>query len=126
MNRKLLSTALLIIALGGMAAGNSKSTTSVSSYPRSFKEEAKVLPPAKKSRVRLYPNPTSDGNLSISSTTASDNIHFYVFDLEGTMVRQLLLKEKQKHRIKNLKKGIYVYDVFVNDTSIEQGKIIVK
>jgi hypothetical protein len=38
----------------------------------------------------------------------------------------VLLKEKQKHKIKNLKKGLYVYDVFVNDTSIEQGRIIVK
>ena len=124
MNRKLLSTAVLFIALGGIASGHTK-PTSATVFSRSSAVKEEVVP-AKKSRVRLYPNPTSDGNLSISTNTTEDNVHFYVFDLEGTMVRQVVLNEKRKHKIKNLKKGIYVYDVFVNDTSIEQGKIIVK
>jgi len=124
MNRKLLSTAIFIIALGGIASGHTK-TRSALSYSRSLDDKHDVVP-AKKSRVRLYPNPTSDGNLSVTTNPSADNIHFYVFDLEGTMVRQVVLNQKRKHKIKNLQKGIYVYDVFVNDTSIEQGKIIVK
>jgi hypothetical protein len=125
MNRKIFSAALLIVALGAMAAGTIKSTVRANSSSRSVTTDKEVVP-AKKNKVRLYPNPTSDGNLSISSTGAAGNINFYVFDLEGTMIRQVQLHEKKKHRIKNLKKGVYVYDVFVNDTSIEQGKIIVK
>ncbi|HVG40239.1 MAG TPA: T9SS type A sorting domain-containing protein [Chitinophagaceae bacterium] len=126
MNRKFLGAALLVVALGAMAAGTPKSSPISNSDSSSLKEIKEAVVPVKKSRVRLYPNPTSDGNLSIFSNTSSDKIHFYVFDLEGTMVHQLMIKNKQRHKIKNLKKGTYVYDVFVNDTSIEQGKIIVK
>ena len=124
MNRNILSTALLTIALAGITSAYTKPSGGTL-YSSSLPVVKKVIP-GNKSKVRLYPNPTTDGNLSIFSTSESDQLHFYVFDLEGTMVHQVVLKEKEKHKIKNLKKGIYVYDVFVNDTSIEQGRIIVK
>jgi hypothetical protein len=53
-------------------------------------------------------------------------LHFYVFDVSGTLMHQITLKWKNKYKIANLEKGIYMYDVFSNDESIEHGKIIVK
>lgn len=79
----------------------------------------------KNNNVRLFPNPTSNGTLTINSIT-SEPIHFYIFDLEGTLVQQIMLKGKEQKVVTNLKKGTYTYDVFINDESIEQGKIIVK
>jgi hypothetical protein len=79
----------------------------------------------KKDAVKLYPNPTSNGMITISSDTTA-TLHFYVFDVEGTLLHQVVLKDKQKHTIHQLKKGMYVYDAFLNDESIEHGKIIVK
>jgi hypothetical protein len=75
--------------------------------------------------VRLYPNPTSNGTITINSTI-KEPLHFYVFDLEGTLLHRINLKGKAREKITNLKKGIYTYDVFKNNESIEQGKIIVK
>ena len=49
-----------------------------------------------------------------------------IFDLDGTMVYQAVLKNKEQKKIDNLPKGTYTYDVFQNDESIEEGKIIVK
>ncbi len=67
-----------------------------------------------KSVVELYPNPTWDGrvNIRISNT---EPLHFYVFDVSGTLMHQITLKGKNRYKIANLKKGIYMYDVFSND-----------
>jgi hypothetical protein len=77
-----------------------------------------------KSVVKLYPNP-SYGKVSVSSTTSS-LLHFYIFDLEGTLVFQAVLDNKERRTIEHLKKGTYLYDVFEKDESIEEGKIIIK
>jgi hypothetical protein len=79
----------------------------------------------RKNNIRLSPNPTSSGRLSIIST-GNEDLYFYVFDLEGTILHRFIFKGKEKRTITGLKKGVYTYDVFRNDESIEQGKIIVK
>lgn len=79
---------------------------------------------AARNAVKLYPNP-SFGKVSVSANTAS-SLHFYVFDLEGTLVYQAVLNNKERKTIDNLKKGTYLYDVFEKDESIEEGKIIIK
>jgi len=77
-----------------------------------------------KYKVRLRPNPSPTGTVIINSTS-NEPLHFYVFDLEGTLLHRLVLKPKEQRTITNLEKGTYTYDVFKNDESIEQGKIIV-
>ena len=79
---------------------------------------------AGKTAVKIYPNP-SYGKLSVSAVTSS-TLHFYIFDLEGTLVYQTVLNNKDRKVIDSLKKGSYLYDVFENDESIEEGKIIIK
>lgn len=79
----------------------------------------------KKNTIRLYPNPSTDGTVTVNSNS-NDLLYFYVFDLEGTLLHRITLKGKDHRTINNLKKGTYMYDVFKNDESIEQGKIIVK
>ena len=86
---------------------------------------AKVIPlTQKKTSVKLYPNP-SYGKISVS-TTNNGTFHFYIFDLEGTMVYQAILTKKERKNIENLAKGTYIYDVFEKDQSIEEGRIIIK
>ena len=81
----------------------------------------------KKINVRIYPNPSPNGTVYISSNHNSDNeIQFYVFDLEGTMMHNIKLNAKGKKTITGLRKGVYMYEVFRDDESIERGKIIVK
>ena len=79
----------------------------------------------KKNHVRLSPNPTTNGTVTIHSNT-NETLDFYVFDLEGTLLYRIELKGRSEKTIRDLKKGSYAYDVFKNDESIEQGKIIVK
>ena len=81
-------------------------------------------PRFKKSVVKIYPNP-SFGKINISTNT-ENQLHFYIFDLEGTMIYQTTLNNKVKKNIDNLRKGTYLYNVFEKDESVEEGKIIVK
>ena len=78
-----------------------------------------------KNIVRIYPNPSYNGTISVSSNI-TDKIHFYIFDLEGTLIHQSILKNKQKQLIENLNKGVYMYDVFKDDVSAEHGKLVIK
>lgn len=81
----------------------------------------------KKSTVKIYPNPSTNGIINITTNEVSANrLHFYIFDLEGTLMHRVQFRGRDKKTITGLKKGIYMYDVFKNDESIERGKIIVK
>ncbi|MBD0278027.1 MAG: T9SS type A sorting domain-containing protein, partial [Flavisolibacter sp.] len=73
------------------------------------------------STIRLYPNPTTNGTIKVRAAIAGE-FHFYVFDVQGTLISYKILNDRQTHTINNLHKGVYLYDVFKNDVSIEQGK----
>jgi hypothetical protein len=121
MNRNLLFVSLfLLVSISVFAQAdfqNASNTISVDSSLKTKSTQAKTV-------VKLYPNP-SYGKVSVSANTAS-LLHFYIFDLEGTLVFQAVLNNKEKRTIEHLKKGTYLYDVFEKDESIEEGKIIIK
>lgn len=127
MKTKLLCTLILCSLIGSTNAfannGIKKGSLSVQ---RNFSDSIQIHSyTVKKNNVRLYPNPTTNGIVTVNSN-ANEILHFYVFDLEGTLLHQIELKGKEQKTITNLKKGTYTYDVFKDDESIEQGKIIVK
>jgi hypothetical protein len=77
--------------------------------------------------IKIYPNPSSNGTIHIASNQTDDKeLQFYVFDIEGTLMHNIKLSAKTKKTITGLQRGVYMYDVFSNDESIERGKIIVK
>ena len=118
---------LLLVAFCIMSTGLLLAQTSDTQLGGSIQTESSAqakVSPVKKTIVKLYPNP-SYGRLSITATT-TEVLHFYIFDLDGTLVYQAVLKNRDRKTIDNLKKGTYLYDVFEKDESIEEGKIIIK
>ena len=113
---------LLIPALFFCASIQAQETFAVGSNYSDSSDQNQLS--QKKNVVRLYPNP-SMGKLSVTALTTKP-LHFYIFDLEGTLVFQAVLNNRERKNIDNLKKGTYLYDVFETDVSIEEGKIIVK
>lgn len=87
-------------------------------------KEAENLPVDKR-YIRVFPNPSIDGKVHVVSMEPGV-LHFYVFDTSGTLTNQVLLNHKTKQTITGLDKGEYLYDVFKDEESIEQGKIVVK
>ena len=81
--------------------------------------------PQPKKTLQLYPNPSDNGVVTIT-TASNKELHFYIFDFEGTMVYQAVLKKKDRKTIDKLQKGTYMYTVFADDESIEEGKLVIK
>lgn len=119
-------TLLIALLAGATVTGmhQSKTVADVANQPVAM-AKAKAPESLKKEVVRLYPNPSYNGTVTISSNSEKP-LHFYVFDLEGTLLHQFILKDKSKQTIHNLKKGTYVYDAFLNDEGIDHGSIRVR
>ena len=112
----------MLLLIGFAAKAQSKEEYAITISSRDDNKQKSFF---KKNSIRIYPNPSYSDNITVYSS-CSNEIHFYIFDLEGTLVFQSRLRSKEKILVNNLKKGSYMYDVFLNDTGIEQGKIIVK
>lgn len=65
------------------------------------------------------------GSVLVTSHRAQD-VQFYIFDLEGTILHQGTLRSKEKKQIDNLAKGTYTYTIFENDESVEEGQLVIK
>ena len=64
------------------------------------------------------------GGLTVSVKTSKNiNVHFYIFTVEGRLIKELNIYGSQKISISQLEKGIYIYDFFTNDKRLKNGKI---
>ena len=124
MQMKLFCTLILLSLISISAITSPLKINKSFSVQNNFSHSLKTKANVSRNNVRLYPNPSPDGTITVNSTV-KEQLHFYVFDLEGTLLHRITLKGKQQRTITNLERGTYIYDVFKNDESIEQGKIIV-
>jgi hypothetical protein len=109
---------LMLLAAFGLRA-------SASDERARFSDSLRVHMYTKGNIIRVSNNAASNGSLSIRARTATE-LHFYVFDLSGTLMHRARINDKSKTRIPALEKGTYLYDVFQDDLSIEEGKIVIK
>lgn len=62
--------------------------------------------------------------LTVSVITSKNiNIRFYMFTVEGRLIKELNIYGSKKISITQLEKGIYIYDFFSNDERLKNGKI---
>jgi hypothetical protein len=102
-----------------------KSQTTSESFSFTSATEKQKVWVKRNSLINIYPNPSYNGSVSVSSKSEKV-LHFYIFDLEGTLIYQAVLKDKEKKLVNSWNKGTYMYNVFLNDESIEEGKLTVK
>jgi hypothetical protein len=79
---------------------------------------------SKKNVVKLYTR-KEKGTVIVTSHRPQE-VKIYVFDLDGTMMYQSMLKKNEKKKIDSLEKGTYTYIIFDRDESVEEGKLIIK
>jgi len=66
----------------------------------------------------------NDGfTVSVKTTKNNTNIHFYMFTVDGRLVKELNIYGSKRVSITPLEKGIYIYDFFSNDERLKNGKI---
>ena len=56
-------------------------------------------------------------------TTKNILVRFYMFTVEGRLVKELNMYGSKKVSITQLEKGIYIYDFFSKDERLKSGKI---
>lgn len=78
-----------------------------------------------KPSARLNSKATREG-IAFKNNLGDQPLEFFIFDLEGTLIHQTILQPKERKTIKDLKKGVYLYDLFIKDEGIERGKITIQ
>jgi hypothetical protein len=75
--------------------------------------------------IKVYPTPNNQGSITIHSGRQTP-LSFYLFDLEGKMIFQSVIRKQEKQTVDGLTKGTYIYNAFENDENIEKGKVELK
>ena len=75
--------------------------------------------------IKVYPTPNNEGSITIHSARQTP-LSFYLFDLEGKMIFQSVIKKQEKQTVEGLTKGTYIYNAFENDETIDKGKVELK
>ena len=75
--------------------------------------------------IKVYPTPNNRGSITIQSSNEA-SLSFYLFDLEGKLIYQTVIKKNEKQQVQGLIKGTYLYNAFLNDENLEGGKVELK
>ncbi|HEY0042133.1 MAG TPA: T9SS type A sorting domain-containing protein [Flavisolibacter sp.] len=75
--------------------------------------------------IKVYPTPKNQGSITVQSANET-SLSFYLFDLEGNLIYQTIIKKNEKQTINGLTKGTYLYNAFLNDENLEGGKVELK
>lgn len=81
---------------------------------------------SKKNKIKLYPNANHQVLFFSVAGETGKVYQLYLFDLEGKLVKQANIRNKQTTILNKIDKGDYIYEVFSDDERIENGQVIVR
>ncbi len=81
---------------------------------------------SKKYKIRLYPNATQEVLFFSASGDEGKVFQLFLFDVDGKLVKQVNIRNKQTTALNNIEKGNYLFEVFSDDERIEAGQVIVR
>jgi len=81
---------------------------------------------SKKYKIKLYPNANQQVLFFTASGEEGKIFQLFLFDLDGKLVKQVNIKNKQTTVVNRIDKGNYVFEIFSDDERIENGQVIVR
>lgn len=81
---------------------------------------------SRKYKIKLYPNANQQVLFFTASGEEGKIYQLFLFDMDGGLVKQANIKNKQTTVINNLDNGVYLFQVFSDDEPIANGKVTVK
>lgn len=81
---------------------------------------------SKKYKIKLYPNANHEVLFFNASGEEGKIYQLFLFDVEGKLVKQANIKNKQTTVLNNIAKGSYLFEVFSDDERIENGQVIIR
>jgi hypothetical protein len=81
---------------------------------------------SKKNKIRLYPD--AKQQVLFFSANGEDRKVFqlYLFDMDGRLVSQAVIRNKETTVLTNMEEGNYLFEVFSDDERIENGHVTVR
>jgi hypothetical protein len=81
---------------------------------------------SKKYKVKIFSGVT--GEVLFFGANGEDGkvYQFFMFDLDGNLVKQTQIRNKQTTMLTNFNKGCYTFEVFSDDEHIENGTLTIK
>lgn len=81
---------------------------------------------SKKYKIRLYPN-AGHNVLFFSASGESGKVYqLFLFDLDGKLLKQTQIRNKETTVLANIVKGNYTFEIFTDDERIENGFLVIK
>lgn len=81
---------------------------------------------SKAHKILLYPDANQKVVFFSVKGKEGKDYQLFVFDLAGNLIKQTEIRNKQTTVIKEFDKGIYLFDVFSDDTKIGNGQMTVR
>ncbi len=76
--------------------------------------------------VKIYPDIVQKAMHVIAKENEGREIDFFVFDLEGTLLKHYKMEGGDHQKITGLKRGKYIYHVFCGDEETAVGKFEIR
>ena len=119
-----------VIILASMTLGmaiQSHATGTGDDDPKAKTEvkKAKVSSSRNNSSVKIYPD-IFKRVMHVVAKDSDEQIDFFVFDLEGTLVKHYKMKGGDHQKINDLARGQYVFSVFAGDEETATGKFDIR
>jgi hypothetical protein len=76
--------------------------------------------------VKIYPDVIKKAMHVVAKENDGKKIDFFVFDLQGTLMKHYKMDEGDREKITGLKRGKYIYHVFCGDDETAIGKFEIR
>jgi hypothetical protein len=81
---------------------------------------------SKKYKIKLFPSATQEVLFFNAIGNAGKVYQLYLFDLEGKLVKQTQIRNRETTMLTNFSKGDYTFEVFSDDERIENGILAIR
>ena len=82
-------------------------------------------PGSKKYKIRLYPDAKKQVLFFSASGEEQKIYQLYMFDMDGKLVNQTSIRNRETTVLTNIAEGNYLFEVFSNDQRIVNGQLTV-
>lgn len=128
--RKLPGYAIPLLVMG-LFAGSASAAVALPAFPSSSTQPADTILVQKqvntrKHKIKLYPN-ANHQVLFFSVQGADGRVYqLFLFDVEGKLVKQVHIRNKETTVLNNMGKGNFLYEVFSEDERLANGQVIIR
>ena len=81
---------------------------------------------SKKHKIRLYPDARQQVLFFSASGEDGKVYQLYLFDMDGRLVHQAQIRNKETTVLTTISEGKYLFEVFTDDERIENGQLTVR